>query len=299
MNDDHFPLHRLLQHQRRFILPLIGAVQQKDRQVLMRIWPTHNVIRRGELFRRLILRSAELSLRRWGAGEAERERQQSDSFYQNLSLHLYLLKKVGSGQWVVDSEWIKNRPLSTPRFLRLFDHEPRGSDHYSRLRVIVVVERRRGCLRLYAVARLELERELQAASLRPQIGDHAVGQDVVMVQTPARFLRRPFERFAVYICARRQPYLREHHPELLAIALTPDAFGHDIACDLFAGLRFELVVIHCQSQRARIAEPEVFAHLGRALLSRLVMSLDNLRRRSGRIARAPDFNAVVSPAEER
>src|SRR5262245_7249986 len=299
MNDDHFPLHRLLQSQRRFILPLIGAVQQKDRQVLMRIWPTHNVIRRGELFRRLILRSAELSLRRWGAGEAERERQQSDSFYQNLSLHFYLLKKVGCGQWTVVSEEIISCPLPTAHFLRLFDYEPRGGDHYSRLRVVVVVERRRGRLRLHAVARLELERKLQAARLRPQISDHAVRQEVVMVQTPARFLRRPFERFAVDICARRQPYLREHHPELLAITLMPDAFGCNVACDLFADLRFELVVVHCQSQRARIAEPEVFAPLGRALLPRLGMRLDNLRRRSGRIARAPDFNAVVSPAEER
>src|SRR5262245_16185390 len=116
-----------------------------------------------------------------------------------------------------------------------------------------------------------------------------------MVQTPARFLRRPFERFAVNIGARRQSDLREHH----SIALMPDAFGGNVAYDLFADLRFEFVVIHGQAQRARIAKPSVFAPLRSALPPRLVMRFDNLRRRPGSSPRAPDFNAVITPAEER
>src|SRR5215813_4648545 len=66
-----------------------------------------------------------------------------------------------------------------------------------------------------------------------------------------------------------------------------------------ADLRFDFVVTHRQSQRARIAKPEVSAPLSRALVPRLITRFDNLRRRPSRIARAPDFNAVVSPAEER
>src|SRR6266498_1910290 len=116
-----------------------------------------------------------------------------------------------------------------------------------------------------------------------------------MVQPPARFLRRPFERFAVDIGARRQSDLREHH----SVTIMSDAFGGNVAYDLFADLRFEFVVIHGQAQRARIAEPEVFAPRRSALLPRLVMRFDNLRRRSGYAARAPDFNAVITPAEER
>src|SRR5262245_24946323 len=104
MNDDHFPLHRLLQSQRRFILSLIGAVQQKDRQILVRIRPAHGVIRGAELFRLLIIRSAELRLRGCGARKAEYDRQQSHSFYKSLYLHLYLLKKVGSEKWAVCGE---------------------------------------------------------------------------------------------------------------------------------------------------------------------------------------------------
>src|SRR5262245_51012872 len=116
-----------------------------------------------------------------------------------------------------------------------------------------------------------------------------------MVQTPARFLRRPFERFTVDIGARRQSDLREHH----SVTIMPDAFGGNFAYDLFADLRFELVVIHGQAQRARITKLDVFAPLRSALLPRLVMRFDDLRRRPGGSARAPDFNAVITPAEER
>jgi len=79
----------------------------------------------------------------------------------------------------------------------------------------------------------------------------------------------------------------------------PDALGGNVAHDLFADLRFELVVIHGQTQRARIAKFDVFAPRRSALLPRLVMRFDDLRRRPGRSARAPDFNAVIPPAEER
>src|SRR5262245_5198312 len=189
----------------------------------------------------------------------------------------------------------QNTHTPTAHFLRLFDYDTRRSNHYSRLRVVVIVERGQRGLRFYSIARLEFERELHAALLRPQVSDHAVWQDVVMVQTQTSFLRRPFKRFAVDIGARRQADIREHHP----VTLTPNAFGLDVAYDLFADLRFEFVVFHGQTQRARIAEPGVFAPLRRAQLPRLVMRFDNLRRRPGGIARAPDFNAVFTPAEER
>src|SRR5262245_14885652 len=186
------------------------------------------------------------------------------------------------------------------RRLSIFNHNPRRSDHNSRLRVVVIVERGRRGLGLDAVARLEFKRELQAAGSRPQVSDHAVRQNIVVIQAPPRFLSRLFERFAVDVGARRQADLREHHSiTLMAITVMADTFGSDIANDLFAGLHFEFVVIHSQSQGARIAESEVFAPLSRALLPRLVMRFDNLRRRPSGLARAPDFNAVVSPAEGR
>src|SRR5215212_4851875 len=91
-------------------------------------------------------------------------------------------------------------------------HEARGRDDGVRLRVVVVVERRGRGERVEAVARAELEAELRAAARGPEVQDDAVGENVVAVDGPARLRHRLIERLAVYVCAGRQPDLREQHP---------------------------------------------------------------------------------------
>src|SRR5713101_8195774 len=89
--------------------------------------------------------------------------------------------------------------------------EPGRSDHRPRFRVVVIVNHRWRGLRRNPEARSKLELESRAARLRPQVEDQPVGQHIILVNSPIRFLHRSLKRSAVNIGSWWQAYFSQHH----------------------------------------------------------------------------------------
>src|SRR5437867_4354028 len=106
--------------------------------------------------------------------------------------------------------------------------EPGRSDHRPCFRVVVVVNHRWRGLRRNPEARSKLELESRAPRLRPQVDDQPVGQYIILVNSPARFLHRSLKRSAVNIGSRWQAYFSQHH----SVAAESHALRFDCTVDL-------------------------------------------------------------------
>src|SRR5712692_3859960 len=71
------------------------------------------------------------------------------------------------------------------RLLLLHD-KPCWRHDRARFRIVVVVNNRRGRLRVQAKARTKFEIEFRATGAGPKVHDHSVGQNVVLTNAPIR-----------------------------------------------------------------------------------------------------------------